>query len=133
MPALQYIRAISDTDQRYYPETLNRLFLVNAPSAFVMVWKIVKGWLDPGVSLIAILSTNQLNATHTSIVLLQTIDKIQILGKDYKQVLLEHIEAENLPDFLGGTCTCDHMPGGCVPSQSTPHHPPPFFFVLPSA
>ncbi|ORZ02235.1 CRAL-TRIO domain-containing protein [Syncephalastrum racemosum] len=94
MPALQYIRAISDTDQKYYPETLNRLFLVNAPSAFVMVWKIVKGWLDPG-----------------------TIDKIQILGKDYKEVLLQHIAAENLPDFLGGTCTCSHMPGGCVPSQ----------------
>ena len=50
MPALLYIRAISDTDQKYYPETLNKLFLVNAPSAFVMVWKIVKGWLDPGVS-----------------------------------------------------------------------------------
>ena len=50
MPALLYIRAISDTDQKYYPETLNKLFLVNTPSAFVMVWKIVKGWLDPGVS-----------------------------------------------------------------------------------
>ncbi|KAI9496667.1 CRAL-TRIO domain-containing protein [Zychaea mexicana] len=94
MPALYYIRAISDTDQKYYPETLNKLYLVNAPSAFVMVWKIVKGWLDPG-----------------------TIDKIQILGKDYKDVLLKQIPAENLPTFLGGECTCSHMPGGCVPSQ----------------
>lgn len=50
MPALYYIKAISDIDQKYYPETLNKLYLVNAPSAFVMVWKIVKGWLDPGVS-----------------------------------------------------------------------------------
>lgn len=24
---------------------------------------------------------------------------------------------ENLPAFLGGECTCDHMDGGCVPSQ----------------
>lgn len=49
MPAIYFIRAISDIDQKYYPETLNKLYLVNAPSAFVMVWKIVKGWLDPGV------------------------------------------------------------------------------------
>jgi hypothetical protein len=50
MPALQYLRAVSDTDQKYYPETMNKLFIVNAPSAFVYVWKLVKGWLDPGVS-----------------------------------------------------------------------------------
>lgn len=49
----------------------------------------------------------------------QTIEKIQILGKDYKDVLLKQIPAENLPTFLGGECTCSHMPGGCVPSQGT--------------
>lgn len=52
MPALQFIRAIADCDQKYYPETLNKFFLVNAPGAFVYVWKIVKAWLDPGVSII---------------------------------------------------------------------------------
>lgn len=49
MPALHFIRAIADCDQKYYPETLNKFFLVNAPGAFVYVWKIVKAWLDPGV------------------------------------------------------------------------------------
>ncbi|KAI8087869.1 CRAL-TRIO domain-containing protein [Gilbertella persicaria] len=94
MPALNFIRAIADCDQQYYPETLNKFFLVNAPSAFVYVWKIVKAWLDPG-----------------------TIAKIQILGSDYQKALLDQIPAENLPAFLGGTCTCQHMDGGCVPSQ----------------
>ncbi|RUP34621.1 hypothetical protein BC936DRAFT_138525, partial [Jimgerdemannia flammicorona] len=42
---------------------------------------------------------------------------IHILGKDYPKVLLEQIPAENLPDFLGGTCTCSHIAGGCVPSH----------------
>ncbi|ORX48323.1 CRAL/TRIO domain-containing protein [Hesseltinella vesiculosa] len=94
MPAIQLIRTIADVDQKYYPETLNKLFLVNAPGAFVYVWKLVKGWLDPG-----------------------TISKIKILGSDYKQELLDQIPAENLPTFLGGTCECDHVSGGCVPSQ----------------
>ncbi|KAI8882242.1 CRAL/TRIO domain-containing protein [Backusella circina FSU 941] len=94
MPALYFIRAIADCDQKYYPETLNKFFLVNAPSAFVYVWKIVKAWLDPGV-----------------------IAKIQILGADYKEPLLAQIAPENLPSFLGGDCTCEHMDGGCVPSQ----------------
>ncbi|RCH98276.1 S14 cytosolic factor [Rhizopus azygosporus] len=94
MPALNYIRAIAHCDQNYYPETLNKLFLINAPSAFVYVWKIAKTWLDPG-----------------------TIAKIQILGSDYKDTLLKQIPPENLPSFLGGECTCEHMDGGCVPSQ----------------
>ncbi|KAI9358798.1 CRAL-TRIO domain-containing protein [Pilaira anomala] len=94
MPALYFIRAIADCDQKYYPETLNKFFLVNAPSAFVYVWKIVKAWLDPG-----------------------TIAKIQIIGSDFKEPLLKQIAPENLPSFLGGECTCKHMDGGCVPSQ----------------
>lgn len=46
----------------------------------------------------------------------QTLEKIHILGSNFQSVLLEYIDAENLPDFLGGTCRCQHMPGGCVPN-----------------
>ncbi|PKC08198.1 CRAL/TRIO domain-containing protein [Rhizophagus irregularis] len=54
---------------------------------------LAKKWLDPGM-----------------------LKKVHICDKDFKKVLLEHIDAENIPSFLGGTCTCSHMPGGCVPS-----------------
>lgn len=43
------------------------------------------------------------------------MDKIHVLGKGYEEVLLKYIDADSLPDFLGGKCTCSHMPGGCVP------------------
>ncbi|KAF9203325.1 hypothetical protein BGZ49_006536 [Haplosporangium sp. Z 27] len=93
MEGLNMLRSLTDMDQKAYPERLGMLFIVNSPYVFVKVYSMIKKWLDPGV-----------------------IEKIHILGKDYKTVLLKHIDDENLPDFLGGTCTCSHMPGGCVPS-----------------
>ncbi|KAG2208154.1 hypothetical protein INT47_010516 [Mucor saturninus] len=92
MNALYHLKAIAEIVQHYYPETLHRLFIVNAPSAFVVMFKVIKPWLNP-----------------------RTLDKIHVLGKGYESVLLKYIDAENLPTFLGGTCTCSHMPGGCVP------------------
>ncbi|KAF7725780.1 cytosolic factor, phosphatidylinositol/phosphatidylcholine transfer protein [Apophysomyces ossiformis] len=95
MPGLRYVRTISELDDKYYPDCYNKLYIVNAPSSFVHVWKIVKAWVHPA-----------------------SIGKIHILGSNYKDTLLEQIPQENLPSFLGGSCTCEHMPGGCVPSHS---------------
>ncbi|KAG0056312.1 cytosolic factor, phosphatidylinositol/phosphatidylcholine transfer protein [Gryganskiella cystojenkinii] len=93
MDGLNMLRSLTDMDQKAYPERLGKLFIVNSPYVFVKVYSMIKKWLDPGV-----------------------IEKIHILGKDFKSILLDHIEPENLPEFLGGECTCSHMPGGCVPS-----------------
>ncbi|KAI8326380.1 hypothetical protein GQ54DRAFT_253138, partial [Martensiomyces pterosporus] len=93
LPALNMLRDMLGKDQLYYPECMHRTFVINAPSMFVTAWNIIKGWLDPRV-----------------------ISKIQILGKNYSQELLKQIPPYNLPAFLGGTCRCSHMPGGCVPS-----------------
>ncbi|KAF9437668.1 hypothetical protein BGZ76_011709 [Entomortierella beljakovae] len=93
MEGLNMLRSLTDMDQKAYPERLGKLFIVNSPYVFVKVYSMIKKWLDPGV-----------------------IEKIHILGKDYKDILLETIDEENLPEFLGGSCTCSHMPGGCVPS-----------------
>jgi hypothetical protein len=94
MPGMQILRSISDHDAKYYPERLGRLFIINTPSIFTRVWNMfVKKWVDKGI-----------------------LEKVHILGKeDYKSILLQHIDAESLPEFLGGKCTCSHMPGGCVP------------------
>jgi hypothetical protein len=61
MPALTLYRSIADLDQKYYPERLGMLFVVNTPSMFLKIWSLVNKWLDPGVQ-----------------------EKIRILGNDYK-------------------------------------------------
>jgi hypothetical protein len=40
---------------------------------------------------------------------------VHVLGSNFQSDLLEYIDADSLPDFLGGTCKCNHIPGGCVP------------------
>lgn len=55
------------------------MFIINAPMLFSGVWAIVKPWLDD-----------------------KTKAKIKILGSGYKKTLLEYVDEENLPDFLGG-------------------------------
>lgn len=46
MSGLFKLKQVADYVQSYYPETLNRLFVVNVPSAFLVMWKIVKPWLN---------------------------------------------------------------------------------------
>ena len=91
---LAVLRRAIEIDQRHFPETLHRFFIVNAPFLLKAVWALVAPWLDP----------------HT-----QT--KIQIFGAGLEAsgaaaALRAEIDDENLPAFLGGACRC---PGGCVP------------------
>ena len=65
----------------YYPEIMGQTFIVNAPMLFSGVWAVVKGFLDE-----------------------KTRKKISIKGGSYQKDLLEIVDVENLPDFLGGTC-----------------------------
>ncbi|OSX59816.1 hypothetical protein POSPLADRAFT_1059109 [Postia placenta MAD-698-R-SB12] len=82
--------------QDYFPETMAQLAIINAPSSFTTIWGFIKPWLAK-----------------------ETLSKIAILGTDYKDVLLEQIDAENLPESLGGTCTCAEV-GGCRLSNAGP-------------
>ena len=77
-----------------YPETMHSCYFVNTPMAFTIVWSIIKGWIDE-----------------------KTRNKMKFLGANFKNELLEVIDAHQLPKFLGGTCEC---PGGCTNSDRGP-------------
>ncbi|KAL3737976.1 hypothetical protein ACJRO7_019497 [Eucalyptus globulus] len=99
-PARYLFMEIQKIDSNYYPETMHKLFIVNAGSGFKMLWKALKAFLDA-----------------------RTLAKITVLGGDYLNVLVEVIDPVNLPSFLGGNCTCADY-GGCLFSDKGPWHNP---------
>jgi hypothetical protein len=82
------MKQIIDIDQYFYPDTLWRMFIVNAPFVFRALWAIVSPMLDP--------------VTRTKI----------NFGTDK---LLEVIDKESLPKFLGGTCKVGPL---CLPCDA---------------
>ncbi|XP_072978246.1 phosphatidylinositol/phosphatidylcholine transfer protein SFH13-like [Typha angustifolia] len=98
--ARELIHHMQKIDGDYYPETLHQMFIVNAGHGFKLIWNSVKGFLDP-----------------------KTTSKIHVLGTKYQSRLLEAIDLSQLPDFLGGLCTCSDK-GGCLRSNEGPWNDP---------
>lgn len=93
-----YVQQASKIGQFYYPETMGRFYIINAPYIFTTVWSVVKSWLDP-----------------------VTREKIQILGSNFLTELSKQIPTENIPSIVGGSCQC---PGGCLMSDAGPWNTP---------
>ncbi|XP_071679150.1 phosphatidylinositol/phosphatidylcholine transfer protein SFH6 [Lolium perenne] len=98
--ARELVLRMQKIDSDYYPETLHQMFVVNAGSGFKLIWNSVKGFLDP-----------------------KTSSKIHVLGSNYLSRLLEVIDSSELPEFLGGSCTCSDK-GGCLGSNKGPWNDP---------
>ncbi|KAH6789377.1 Sec14p-like phosphatidylinositol transfer family protein [Perilla frutescens var. frutescens] len=94
--ARDLITRLQKIDGDNYPETLHQMFIINAGPGFRLLWNTVKNFIDP-----------------------RTATKIHVLGNKYQHKLLEIIDASQLPDFLGGTCSCADQ-GGCLRSDKGP-------------
>ncbi|CAN1748181.1 Phosphatidylinositol/phosphatidylcholine transfer protein SFH11 [Linum perenne] len=99
-PARYLFMEIQKIDSNYYPETLHRLYIVNAGSGFRMLWKVLKPFLD-----------------------VRTLKKIYLLGADIKVDFWWDFGDSNLPSFLGGSCSCS-CNGGCLFSDKGPWNNP---------
>jgi len=44
---LDFIRTIAELDQANYPEMMRKMFLINAPAIFTMIYSMLKPFIDP--------------------------------------------------------------------------------------
>mmetsp|Transcript_8281 Transcript_8281/g.10893 ORF Transcript_8281/g.10893 Transcript_8281/m.10893 type:complete len:950 (+) Transcript_8281:99-2948(+) len=77
----KFITECSNMIQSHYVERSNKIFIVNTPSWFNLVWKMIRPLLHEN-----------------------TQRKISICGRDYSE-LHDYIGKENMPTQYGGTCT----------------------------
>ena len=83
--AREFLRTVSKISSDNYPETLGVMFVVNVPSFFSILYSVAKPLIPP-----------------------DTKKKIHVVtSKHTKEELLKFIDADQLPNFLGGDCICD--------------------------
>lgn len=76
---INFVKHVSKISQDYYPEIMGKMVVCHAPMIFTGIYNLVKGWIDE-----------------------KTRKKISLVG-DPKKVLMEYVDMDNLPPFLGGT------------------------------
>jgi hypothetical protein len=77
-----YVLRMVALDSKHYPETLGRMFIINAPTVFSIAWSIIRPFLDE-----------------------RTQNKIEIFASEdgWKKRLREIIDVDKLPQEYGGS------------------------------
>ncbi|XP_033826995.1 SEC14-like protein 1 [Periophthalmus magnuspinnatus] len=94
-PGIKALLRIIEVVEANYPETLGKLLIVRAPRVFPVLWTLVSPLIDEN-----------------------TRKKFLVYaGNDYQGAggLVDYINNEYIPDFLGGDSLCDIPEGGLVP------------------
>lgn len=113
----------------YWRQTLNQMYIVNAGNGFSIIWNTVKGFLDPKTSSKIHVLKNK-DRSH----LLEIIDPRWEFLLNNPVLLITCSEADTyiasllfnnseLPDFLGGNCSCASE-GGCIRFNKGPWNDP---------
>jgi hypothetical protein len=75
----RYLLALLTIVQEYYPETVDKFVIVNAPRAFSAAWGMIKAFLP-----------------------LESVKKVSILGSSFESELFQLVSPESLPLWLKG-------------------------------
>jgi len=79
------LQAVSSMATAHYPESVERIFVIGAPSFFPTVWKLITRWFEPA-----------------------TTRKISILSKsEVKSTMNKYIATFNIPERFGGSLKWD--------------------------
>ena len=74
------LRELIHINERFFADRLSLVLLFRAPAVFSWVFNTIKPWIEP-----------------------QTREKMHLLGSNYEEALLEHIDASMLEECYGGT------------------------------
>jgi hypothetical protein len=79
--ALDIVKTQTAIDSVCFPETMNRMLVINAPRFFSLTWNIIKGWIDP-----------------------RTAGKVELISsrKSWEARLRELVDEDQLPSDYGG-------------------------------
>ncbi|POI33548.1 hypothetical protein CIB84_002701 [Bambusicola thoracicus] len=96
-PGVKALLRIIEVVEDNYPETLGRLLIVRAPRVFPVLWTLVSPFINE--------NTRQKFLIYS--------------GNNYQGPggLVDYVDKEVIPDFLGGDCMCTVPEGGLVPKS----------------
>ncbi|KAK1327062.1 Bifunctional nuclease 2 [Acorus calamus] len=110
---------------RYHVLEFERSFEIKFPACSIAA----KRHIDSSTTILDVQGVSFKNYSKTARDLMMRLQKIdgdnypEVLGAKYQSKLLEIINASELPEFLGGTCTCSDQ-GGCLRSDKGPWKDP---------
>ncbi|XP_006003094.1 SEC14-like protein 5 isoform X1 [Latimeria chalumnae] len=96
-PGVKALLRIIEVVEANYPETLGRLLIVRAPRVFPVLWTLVSPFIND--------NTRQKFLIYS--------------GNNYQGPggLVDYLDKETIPDFLGGESVCNVSEGGLVPKS----------------
>ncbi|KAM9125649.1 SEC14-like protein 5 isoform 2-T2 [Pangshura tecta] len=96
-PGVKALLRIIEVVEDNYPETLGRLLIVRAPRVFPVLWTLVSPFINE--------NTRQKFLIYS--------------GNNYQGPggLVDYLDKDVIPDFLGGDCMCNVPEGGLVPKS----------------
>ncbi|CAN1757224.1 Phosphatidylinositol/phosphatidylcholine transfer protein SFH12 [Linum perenne] len=105
----------------YHVQEFERTFIVKFPACTIAA----KKHIDQSTTILDVQGVGLKNFNKAARELITRLQKVdgdnypEVLGNKYQSKLLEIIDAGELPEFLGGTCTCEDQ-GGCMRSDKGP-------------
>ncbi|KAI5694538.1 hypothetical protein M8J76_006004 [Diaphorina citri] len=96
-PGVKALLRIIEIVETNYPETLGRVLIIRAPRVFPILWTLVSTFID--------------ETTRSKFLV--------YAGNDYQSAggLIDYIEQQYIPDFLGGPCETKLPEGGLIPKS----------------